>query len=62
MVPPDPHPGMAADLLKLEAHKIMLHISVPQEEQVLWELDPLWGQLAPRYWLGKADSKGQAPH
>lgn len=44
MVPADAHPGMAADLLKLQAHKILLSVSVPQEEQV-WELDPLWGHL-----------------
>lgn len=56
MVPADPHPGMAAGLLKLEAHKTLLSISVPQEEQV-WELDT----LAPHYWLGKASSEGQAP-
>lgn len=60
MVPADPHPGMADDLLKLEAHKFLLSISVPQEEQV-WELDLLWGQLAPHYWLGTASSKGRHP-
>lgn len=29
MVPADPRPGMAAELLKLEAPKILLSMSVP---------------------------------
>lgn len=47
MIPADSPPVMATDLLKLEAHKILLSISAPQEECVC-ELDPLWVQFAPQ--------------